>query len=66
MPLDSFPIIDFAKEKSDFESFSKSVLDATSSWGFFILANHGIPEVDRMFELVSSFLVTTYGPMLRV
>lgn len=58
MPSDlEFPVLDFEKSKTNFAAFAREVFEASRTWGFFILENHGIDGVDRAFHLVRSSLV---------
>lgn len=41
-----FPVLDFSKYKTDFHGFAKGVFKAGEEWGFFILTNHGLSNVD--------------------
>lgn len=53
MPSDlEFPVLDFNKSKVNFAAFAKEVFEASRTWGFFILENHGVDDVNRMFDLV--------------
>lgn len=46
-----FPVLDFTKFKSDFQSFSDELFAASTKWGFFVLRGTGISS-DGMFGLV--------------
>lgn len=48
----AFPIIEMTDFESDFTNISKRIFQASQEWGFFILKDHGIKEIDVMFELV--------------
>ncbi|CVL03490.1 uncharacterized protein FMAN_15165 [Fusarium mangiferae] len=51
----NFPILDFSKFGHDFNSFADELFKASAEWGFFILTEHGVQGVDRMFELSRQF-----------
>ncbi|PLB53359.1 Clavaminate synthase-like protein [Aspergillus steynii IBT 23096] len=50
-----FPVLDFSRYKTDFDAFARDIFMASEEWGFFILTNHNIPNVDRMYELSTQF-----------
>ncbi|KAL6246263.1 hypothetical protein RBB50_006498 [Rhinocladiella similis] len=49
-----FPVLDFTKFKSDFQSFSDELFAASTKWGFFVLRGTGISS-DGMFGLSRQF-----------
>lgn len=51
----NFPVLDFSKFGSDFGSFADEVFAASNKWGFFILTNHGVPNIDNMYSLSTKF-----------
>lgn len=53
----ALPILDFANLKTDRETFSKNVFEASKEWGFFILTGTNLENVDRMFDLVGSHIL---------
>jgi isopenicillin N synthase-like dioxygenase len=52
MEKQGFPILDFSRFESDFDSFASEIFAASQEWGFFILSSHGVENVDRIFERV--------------
>ncbi|KAL5344035.1 Clavaminate synthase-like protein, partial [Aspergillus crustosus] len=51
----AFPIISLARLAIDFTKVSKEIFDASHEWGFFIVTDHGISNVDRMFTMSRQF-----------
>lgn len=47
-----FPIVSVANIHSDFDNVAKQLFDASCKWGFFVATDHGISNVDRIFDLV--------------
>merc|ERR1712093_702284 len=54
-PNPDFPILDFSKYGTQFESFADDVFKASNQWGFFVLKGTAINNVDRMFQLSHDF-----------
>lgn len=46
-----FPVLDFSKFQTDFQTFSDELFAASTKWGFFVLRGTGISP-DGMFDLV--------------
>lgn len=53
--LNNFPVLDFSKFVSDFDTLADEVFAASSSWGFFVLTNHGVPDINNMYSLSNEF-----------
>ncbi|KAK1533135.1 oxidoreductase [Colletotrichum paranaense] len=51
----SFPVISFSSYHNEFDAFAREVFSASQNWGFFILTDHGIPQVDDMFDMSKEF-----------
>ncbi|KAJ4296359.1 hypothetical protein N0V90_006404 [Kalmusia sp. IMI 367209] len=56
-----FPILSFSEFKSSRDAFSKKVFSASHDWGFFVLTDTGLENVDRMFELSHQFFDLPFG-----
>lgn len=48
-----FPVISVANIQSDFDNVAAQLFEASCKWGFFIATDHGISNVDQIFDLVS-------------
>ncbi|KAL4787869.1 hypothetical protein BJX76DRAFT_353903 [Aspergillus varians] len=50
-----FPIISIKHLDADFDTISGKIFNASQNWGFFIITDHGITGVDKMFTLSQQF-----------
>jgi isopenicillin N synthase-like dioxygenase len=61
MAAKDFPIIDVSQidDEAQLSHLAQQIAEASASWGFLLLKNHGIPEVmiDDTFALARSFFV---------
>ncbi|KAF9564968.1 hypothetical protein BGW38_008915, partial [Lunasporangiospora selenospora] len=55
--LDTIPVVDFSRFKSDPEACALDIVKASRNIGFFYLKNHGISQelIDRMFDNSEQF-----------
>lgn len=55
-----FPIISLKDFPSEFDKISKQIFEASQEWGFFIVTDHGINGINRMFDRVIFYETTNF------